>query len=265
MEEIKVGSVVSRNSYGNDIDFIVSEIKDGIAILKGVNIRLIADAPLEDLKLEEDRIDKEVEEEFFQIFKTDYEINKDSEYFIIPGKVLHFDGDIKYLKRCLAFYEKLNVPCYGIAIREMDIKNYVGYYLNLIKPNILVITGHDSYNKKSEDIRSLESYKNSRYFVEGILEARKYRSNYHDLIIIAGACQSNYEALMNAGANFASSPERVNIHSLDPAYIATTISYTRYNQEINLRKIINETKYKEQGIGGIETRGTLYRGYPNTV
>ena len=66
-------------------------------------------------------------------------------------------------------------------------------------------------------------------------------------------------SLNECRSKFCFFPERVNIHSLDPAYIATTISYTRYNQEINLRKIINETKYKEQGIGGIETRG-LYIG-----
>ena len=36
------------------------------------------------------------------------------------------------------------------------------------------------------------------------------------LVIFAGACQSHFESLIQAGANFASSPSRVNIHALRP-------------------------------------------------
>ena len=37
------------------------------------------------------------------------------------------------------------------------------------------------------------------------------------LIIVAGACQSHFEALLQAGANFASSPGSVLIHALRSA------------------------------------------------
>ena len=56
--------------------------------------------------------------------------------------------------------------------------------------------------------------------------ARKYEKSQDELIVIAGACQSNYEELINSGANFASSPKRVNIHALDPAIIAISIAKT---------------------------------------
>ena len=50
--------------------------------------------------------------------------------------------------------------------------------------------------------------------------ARQYESNRDSLIIVAGACQSHFEALLRAGANFASSPARILIHALDPLCIA---------------------------------------------
>ena len=93
-------------------------------------------------------------------------------------------------------------------------------------------------------------------------EARKYEKSHEKLFIIAGACQSNYEELIKAGANFASSPKRVNIHALDPAIIASSIALSDRSIPINLLEIIERTKYKEEGVGGIITSGTMYKGYP---
>ena len=70
MKEIKKGDIVSRNSYGNDIIFSVKRIiklvnKKQIAILKGIDVRVEADAPIEDLKIvdkeERKRREKELE------------------------------------------------------------------------------------------------------------------------------------------------------------------------------------------------------------
>ena len=47
----KIGALVTRNSYNNDIVFKIINISDSIAYLKGTNIRLYADSPVEDLKL----------------------------------------------------------------------------------------------------------------------------------------------------------------------------------------------------------------------
>ena len=82
------------------------------------------------------------------------------------------------------------------------------------------------------------------------------------LIIIAGACASNFEELIKAGANFASSPKRINIHALDPAIIASSMSLSDINKDINLKNILEKTKYGKNGIGGIITKGTMYVGYP---
>ena len=141
--------------------------------------------------------------------------------------------------------------------KEEDIPFKIRDLLEEYKPNIVIITGHDAYyNEKNKE------YKNSMNFVNAVKEARKYEKEHDKLIIIAGACQSNYEELIKAGANFASSPKRINIHALDPAIIATKISLTDVNNQIDVKSILKETKYGESGIGGIITKGTMYIGYP---
>ena len=70
------------------------------------------------------------------------------------------------------------------------------------------------------------------------------------------------EELIKAGANFASSPKRINIHALDPAIIATRISLSDISKDIDLISILENTKYGSDGIGGIKTKGTMYIGYP---
>ena len=52
---LKEGDYVSRYSYNNDIVFVIVKIEDNNYILKGANERLVADAPIEDLKKEEGR------------------------------------------------------------------------------------------------------------------------------------------------------------------------------------------------------------------
>ena len=68
--------------------------------------------------------------------------------------------------------------------------------------------------------------------------------------------------MIKAGANFASSPKRINIHALDPAIIASRMSLADINKDIDLKDIISSTKYGKEGIGGIITKGTMYMGYP---
>ena len=63
MYKIKKGDIVGRKSYGQDILFVVQRIikmdnKDNIAILKGMTLRIEADAPISDLVIiEKQRID----------------------------------------------------------------------------------------------------------------------------------------------------------------------------------------------------------------
>lgn len=255
---IKIGDFVTRESYNHDIVFEVTDIKDNLYILRGIDFRLEADSPAEDLVKLEKKIlenDDEYTSTINDLIKTDRD-----EYFYLPGKVLHVDSDKSYLKRCINFYKKANVLAYGVHIEEKDLSAKLPKYLKEINPDILIITGHDAYYKKRKD--TLNEYKNSNYFIDAVKLARKYEKSNDKLVIIAGACQSNYEELIKAGATFASSPKRINIHALDPAIIATTISLSDRNEEINLINLLSKTKYGKDGIGGLKSKGMMYIGYP---
>lgn len=258
----KVGDIVSRISYNNDILFKIIDITDDIVTLKGVDLRLYADSGIEDLKKEEGKLNivKEDRKIINDNLKS-VDLNRD-EYFYLPGKILHIDGDEEYLQRCINFYHDLNVQAFGLTLKEDEIHEYLEEYLKKYNPDILVITGHDAYYKKKNDINNLDNYQNTRNFIKAVKVARKYEKDQNKLIIISGACQSNYEELIKAGSNFASSPKRINIHALDPAIIASSIALTVRNQSIDLIKLIEKTKYGSDGIGGIITNGTMFVGYP---
>lgn len=88
----KVGDIVSRKSYNNDIYFKIIDISDNIAILKGVELRLYADSELDDLvksstKLNTVKSDREIINENIKSLDLDR-----SEYFYLPGKILHIDA-----------------------------------------------------------------------------------------------------------------------------------------------------------------------------
>jgi len=256
---IKEGNIVSRNSYNNDILFEVIKIDENIAYLKGINYRLSADAALNDLKIVNDYdYNHKDDEEYIRKLKDFDNLNRD-EYFYLPGKILHIDSDKSFLNRCLDFYKQAGVLAYGIKISEKDVSSKIKKYLEEVKPDILVITGHDAFYKNKPD---KEKYKNSIYFSEAVKVSRQYEKGYDKLVVIAGACQSNYEELIKAGATFASSPKRINIHALDPAILATIVSLSERGKEINLLEMLNKTKYGKDGIGGLKTNGMMFVGYP---
>ena len=150
-----IGDYVTRKSYNNDIVFEIIDIVGDIAYLKGINIRLEADSELDDLvKNDEDKIidDDRINNSLIE------ELNLDrKDYFYLPGKVLHIDGDSFYLERCMNLYKKLNIMAYGVCLKEMDIESNIEKYLSDLNPDIVVITGHDAYYKKkgrSSDINN---------------------------------------------------------------------------------------------------------------
>jgi len=255
----KIGDLVTRKSYDNDIVFKITEVNEKTVYLKGLNVRLCADSNMDDLKLVENaKID---DNDVFDRINTSISLDR-NEYFYLPGKVLHFDGDIEYLERCMKFYKKLKIMAYGVNLKENEIPREINKYLDDLHPDIVVITGHDVFYKKNGKLNDIDSYKNSKNFAQAVKKAREYESSHDKLIIIAGACQSDYEELIKAGANFASSPKRVNLHALDPAIVATSVALADKSKPIDLINIIEKTKYKAEGIGGIITNGTMYTGYP---
>ena len=144
---IKVGDYVSRNSYNNDVIFVVKKIENNICYLKGAFERLIADSPLEDLKKEE-----KVNETFEAKRPT---IEEREDYFFLPGKILHIDADMDYLNKCLNYYKASKIWAKGKCLLEKEVPSEI---INLIKeynPNIVVITGHDSYNKNKNTYKKI--------------------------------------------------------------------------------------------------------------
>lgn len=249
-----IGDLVTRKSYDNDVVFKIVDIVEDNYILKGLSIRLYADSYEEDLKLVSGEVKSDFDPEL-----VGYRTLDRNEYFYLPGKVLHIDGDNDYLKKCMDFYEKNKIKAYGVYLNEEDFASNILSLLEKYKPDILVLTGHDAYYRKK---RNNVNYKNTSNFVDAVREARKYEKSQEKLIVISGACQSNYEELIKAGSNFASSPKKVNIHALDPAIVASLVAFSDRNSNIDLLKILNSTKYKSDGIGGIITKGTMYIGYP---
>lgn len=255
---INIGDYVTRKSYDNDIVFEVIEIEGKECILKGVDIRLMADAPVNDLII----CDRgKISDDFFP--NLDFVNNLDrNEFFYLPGKILHVDGDKSYLNRCMEFYKKNNVLAYGKSVKESEMYKEIPKYLQQYNPDILIITGHDAYFKKRDKESNNNLYKNSENFCKAVIQARKYEKSSDKLIIIAGACQSNYEELIKCGATFASSPKKINIHALDPAIIATSLSLLDRSKEVDLISLLEKTKYGKDGMGGLKSKGTMYVGYP---
>lgn len=276
------GDFVTRKSYQHDLLFRIIELDGDIAILHGEDVRLLADAPLSDLEKIGDRdlkkrkaAVKEKEEQSFQLFRQDYRLMKrrlrheneinnteDIEPFQIPIKVLHLDSDVLYLNKCLSLYKRLGIDTVGLHVKEKEMPEKVEEHMEKHRPDCIVITGHDALSKKKSNQYDLKSYRHSRYFVEAVKRARTFEPNYDELVIFGGACQSYFESLIRAGANFASSPSRVNIHALDPVYIVAKVAYTSFMEKVNVLDIIRNSLTGTKGMGGIETRGLQRTGMP---
>lgn len=255
----RLGDFVTRVSHKHDIIFKIVGIEGNIVFLKGVDLRLFADSDVSDLVrvTMNSSSDKEI------IDANIRDVNLDrSQYFYLPGKILHIDGDEEYLERCMNFYKEMNIKANGLVLPEAEIADHIGELLSEYRPDIVVITGHDAHYERKLKENSNYNYQNSANFIEAVKVSRRFEKSQDKLIIIAGACQSNYEDLIKAGANFASSPKRINIHALDPAIIAASLALSDRNQSIDVIKIIDKTKYGSEGMGGIITNGTMYVGYP---
>ena len=110
--------------------------------------------------------------------------------------------------------------------------------------------------KNGARYKDIFNYRNSRHFIETVKEARKYDEvNGKKLVIFAGACQSYFEALMEAGANFASSPARILIDFLDPLIVAKNVAIADKNKYITIDDFSTELRDGKKGINGLGARG----------
>lgn len=245
---MNIGDYVVRKKYQRDIVFEIFDIRDGIYYLRGVELRLIADSDIDDLELSEVQPQQE---DHFSLQRQP----------MMRGKVLHLDGDEKYLKMCEKKYQELKIRADCYYMNESDMKDHVVELLEKHQPQILVVTGHDAL-RRERDKSDMSNYQHSNDYAATIRNARKYEDDKDALIIIAGACQSYYEMLLASGANFASSPKRINIHALDPVYVASMVANESVRNYCDIEDIISHTSHKQNGIGGIDTKGVARKIYP---
>ena len=275
MKKIKKGDIVARKSYGKDIIFYVKRIiktaNGDIAILCGLVKRIEADSKVDDLEI----IDKNIIKN--KLNKVDEEINKrvnektqkykigiisteDTRLIekIITGKILHLDGDRRYSQKSYNYYKKLGLNAIVKNIPEYKQAREVYKLLKIYNPDILIITGHDGMIKRGTNYTDIYNYRNSRHFINTVKEARRYdKETHHNTVIFAGACQSYFEAIMSAGANFASSPSRILIDFLDPLIIAEKVATTEQYKYITIDDIAKELRDGKKGVGGIGANGKM--------
>lgn len=285
---MQIGDIVVRKSYGKDITFKIIDIKEigskENLILKGINIRIIADSSEEDLELANDEecgskdkiLNTRVNEAIKNALRFRGELrdkveksgkikNKQELMFGRPGRILHIDGDNEYMETCLKVYKQLSLDAVGRAIPEKEQPEVIVDIVKEVKPDIVVLTGHDSVVKDPKDYLDLKNYRNSEYYLESVKNLRNYNSSYDELVIFAGACQSCYERILDVGANFASSPNRVLIHCLDPVFVCEKIAYTRIDKVVSITDVIENTITGIKGVGGLQTRGKYREGYPKSI
>lgn len=262
MLRIKKGDYVARISYGKDILFVVDKIiklknSEDYAILKGVTVRIEADAPITDIEKVSEyaikRAEKKVDELLFKRIdnhKTNYR-----NYAVKTGKILHLDGDRRYSEKSMRYYKKMGLHAIVKNIPEYKQPTIVRELLQRYNPDILIITGHDAMLKKGINYSNIYNYRNSKNFMKTVQEARKWARSSKKLVIFAGACQSFFEVLIEAGADFASSPGRILIDFIDPLIVAEKVAVTDKNKFVSSFDIAREIKEGEKGIGGIGAMG----------
>mgnify|MGYP000932868486 CR=1 FL=1 len=256
MSSISVGDLVVRKSHCKDIVFKVCNILADSSgrqygVLKGMHLRLLADAPLEDLErvgadhlrnelLRTENLHNEtlrrimrrrgLERELVGMSRGEH--GKQYSFFDLPGRVLHIDGDNEYLAMCLKTYSQLKIEAVGRCIEEGKQPEKVVELLSEFNPDILILTGHDALvGNGKKDFSNINHYRNSKFYVQSVKNARTFEPAKDDLVIFAGACQSYFEAILAAGANFASSPTRIFIHAYDPVFIAEKVAFTPIHKD----------------------------------
>lgn len=258
MKKLKKGDIVSRNSYNNDILFYIEDIiksndRGEIAILNGVTIRIKADAPIDDLETPNGkRIKESLARIENQIKIANNLYNKRITKY---GKILHLDGDRIYSEKTEKYYKKRGLNYVVKHVNEFRQPFVIQTLLQRYNPDILVITGHDGMIKTGKNFNDINNYRNSKYFIKAVNEARKWNPDNNKLIIFAGACQSYYEALISAGANFASSPARILIDFMDPLIVAEEVSTTNNNKIVTMSDLEFKIRNGRKAVSGIGARG----------
>lgn len=172
------------------------------------------------------------------------------------GIILHLDGDRKYSEKAYKHYKSNKINAIVKNISESKQPRVVYRLLEHYQPDIIIITGHDAMIRTNMGYHDIYNYRNSKYFIQTVKEVRRYDREYNkNTVVIAGACQSYYEALIMAGANFASSPARILIDYLDPIIVAENVALADYYKYITIDDVSVLLRDGKKGIGGIGAYG----------
>ena len=271
MSKFRKGDIVGRISYNKDVIFEITKIiktssNNEICILKGITERIMADSPPEDLEIMDKRIvskkiksiEDKIENRIQKCIKCgEYNVKRKSKMFyfinnekrgesqnIYTGKILHLDGDRKYSDKAAKYYKSLGLEAIVKNVPENKQVVMIKALLDRYKPDILILTGHDGMIRKGTDFNNVYNYRNSRHFINTV-----------NVVIFAGACQSYYEAIILAGANFASSPKRIMIDFIDPLIVAEKIAITDSNKYLRIEDIEEEIREGRAGVDGVGSMG----------
>lgn len=177
MSEFKKGDIVGRISYNKDVLFEIKKIirtsnNKKIMILKGITERIEADSPEDDLEiinkrviedriknLEEkmtNRIEKCLKDPKYCVCRAknifNFKQEKRSSRIINTGKILHLDGDKRYTEKSMKYYKSLGLNAIVKNIPENRQAQVIRSLLERYEPDVLVLTGHDRYDKKRNRI-----------------------------------------------------------------------------------------------------------------
>lgn len=250
----KINDLVILKDDPNKMIFIINKIETDNVFLFGYIYRVSIVTKIDMITLASDEL---IEEENKIVLKSYNRIVRQKNRItkkVVFGTVLHIDSDDKFLKSCLNLYKEMKVHAWGVYLKENDICKVIDNLLDEVTPDIVVITGHDYFNGKEQ--KDLTNYENTNKYIDAVRLIRK-RFNNDSLIVIAGACCSHFEALIANGANFASSPKRIHIHTYDPAIIAIKCATTSCNQIIDFNNVLKFIENGRDAYGGIETKGKM--------
>ena len=248
-----IGDLVVIINDANNYIYKIKEISNKVCLI-GYSYRLIKYVDISEIRLAST---EEIEKENIVSKTISNKIINNSNLRnkkAMLGRILHIDGDKEYLDSCLSLYKDMGIYSEGLYMPEKEVYKHIKDIVLNITPDIIVITGHDAFNGKN--IQDINNYENTKYFIKTIREIRKLFA-FDDVVIIAGACESHFEALIASGANFASSPKRINTHTYDPAVAAIKVASTSTDKIVNFDNVLKYIESGKDAFGGIETKGKM--------
>lgn len=250
----KINDLVVLKNDPNRIIFVINQMNNDQVVLFGYIYRIQITSTINEIEPASEELIIQENLILSKIFERTTAKKQRRSSKVIFGTVLHIDSDEKFLESCLNLYKEMKVHAWGVHLKEKDINKVIDNLLDDVTPDIIVLTGHDYFNGK--DDKKLLNYENTQKYIDAVRRIRR-RFDSESVVVIAGACCSHFEALIASGANFASSPKRIHIHTYDPAIIAIKCATTSCNQVIDFNNVIKYIENGRDAFGGIETKGKM--------